>query len=62
MTNIRIEARPDGTVALVFDPRENHGPSSTGKTLIVATSHGAARLEGQPDETLRFNLTVYRKA
>lgn len=57
MTNVKVETRPDGLVALIFDPNESHGPSSTGKTTIVATTHGAVAV-GE----VKVNLSVFKKA
>lgn len=57
MTNVKVETRPDGLVALIFDPNESHGPSSTGKTTIVATTHGAVAI-GE----VKVNLSVFKKA
>lgn len=56
MTNVIIETRPDGKVCLIFDPAESHGASSTGKTTIVATTHGAVAV-GE----VKVNLSVFKK-
>lgn len=60
MTNVTIETRPDGMIALIFDPKADHGPSSTGKTRTVATTHGAVACPGMPE--VKIGLNVYRKS
>lgn len=40
MQNVEVEVRPDGKVAIVFDPKVRLGPSASGKTLMVSSSSG----------------------
>ncbi len=46
----------NGKVYLEIDPKVDLGPSKSGKTLLVATSNGQARI-GDMD----LNLNLYRK-
>lgn len=42
-----IEAQVDGDVlTLTIDLSKTHGPSKSGKTTIVATTHGNIEVEG----------------
>jgi hypothetical protein len=56
MLNItqRIE---NGKLILEIDLSQDHGPSSTGRSNIVASTKGW----GQPEPGISFNLTVVRK-
>ena len=58
-TNVRIER--DGDEVLIFiNVTEDHGPSSTGKTRIVANTHGFITIPGV--DGLKLNVTAVRKA
>jgi hypothetical protein len=50
----------DGVLTIRINVRENEvdvRPSASGKTMVVATTGGAARVDGSP---LKLNMTVYR--
>ena len=56
MHNLTVERRPDGTIALVFDPRAVAiGPSKSGKTVHIAASDGAIVL----DSDTKFKVQCY---
>ena len=44
MTNIKTEIKGDQLIIRV-DLKEDHGPSKSGKTIIIATSHGFNNIE-----------------
>ena len=47
------------TVKMVVDETKvDVQPSGSGKTLVIATSGGAVKVNGTP---LKFNFTLYRK-
>lgn len=59
MQNVEVEVRPDGKVAIVFDPKVRLGPSASGKTVIVATSGGNQKIATPAGEvTVGFNAYV----
>lgn len=58
--NVRTEVA-NGEVLIRINIRENEvdvQPSASGKTMVIATTGGAMRLNGTP---LKLNLTLYRK-
>lgn len=59
MKNISMTVK-DGKMTLVVDLKKDFGPSSSGKTLIVASSEGNQNV---PDHKgVRFGLNVYKYA
>jgi hypothetical protein len=56
MRNVRFEVRNDILIINV-DLNERVGPSSTGKSDLVATTEGNRRLKGYPN--MFFGLHVY---
>jgi hypothetical protein len=57
MRNVSIRTKGN-KVAFIVDKTKDFGPSTTGKTHIVASS-GGSRFVGDGD--LRFSLAVFRK-
>lgn len=55
-----LEVRQEGTKLVIEvetdEAKVDVAPSSSGKTLVIATTGGAKRVDG-----LSVNLTVYRK-
>lgn len=50
----------DGNILTIqVDVTKDYGPSSSGKTNIVATTEGGQSVEGLED--VKVNLTVYKK-
>lgn len=47
------------TLTITVDLDQNLGPSSTGKTDIIATTHGAVPVPGHA--TAKLNLSIYTK-
>jgi hypothetical protein len=58
MNNVKYEVRDDILIINV-DLRETHGPSNSGKTDLVASTHGNLKLPTHPH--IRFGLNVFRK-
>ena len=60
MKNIRLEIDGDDLV-IRLDLRQDHGPSRSGKTLVVGTTSGSipVLLPGAPPG-LTANVTIYR--
>lgn len=59
-TNVRLVVSPDGkTLTIEIDLTKEFGPSSTGKTIIVASSQGNADIPGKPG--FRLGLNLFRK-
>ncbi len=57
MENIAIDVKAK-KMTVTVDLSKNFGPSSTGKTIIVANSHGFQPINGSDE---RLNLTVTRR-
>jgi len=57
MDNIAVDVKAK-KLTITVDLAKNFGPSTTGKTLIVANSHGFQPL---PDVPEKINLTVCRR-
>jgi hypothetical protein len=46
-------------LTIVVDLMGDFGPSSSGKTVIVASTNGPAEIEGHP--SIKLGLNVYKK-
>jgi hypothetical protein len=54
-----VEVRVEGNVLTIkVDLSKDYGPSSSGKTIIVASTEGNVSI---PDREEKFGLNVYRK-
>ena len=54
-----VEMSVDGNIlAIKVDLSKEHGPSSSGKTIIVASTEGNVSI---PDREEKLGLNVYRK-
>jgi hypothetical protein len=60
MTNVEYKVDAQGILTIRVDLRVRHGRSSSGKTTIVASTNGNARLGGAY-EGIAFGLNVYTK-
>lgn len=60
MLNITQEIKGDKLI-LTVDLSQRHGPSSSGKTTIVASTQGNAKVGGKFGD-VAFGLNVYSKA
>ena len=58
-TNVKGEIK-DGELILRIKLNERHGPSSSGKTTIVASTHGAEDVIAD-NALVRVNVNVYTK-
>ena len=58
MKNIEVQVQ-DHILTLKVDLTKTHGPSSSGKTIIVASSEGNQSVPEHPD--IKFGLNVYKK-
>jgi len=59
MTNVKITTEGDKLI-LVVDLSETHGKSKSGKTEVVATTHGFV-WEAHDSEIIGISLNVNRK-
>jgi len=59
MTNVKTEVSKDGILTITVDLKEEHGPSASGKTIIVATSSGNQSVQHAGQE-IKFGLNVYK--
>ena len=57
--NISVEVK-DGKAIITIDLAKDFGPSSSGKSIIIASSEGNAEIPGAPG--IRLGLNIYRKA
>lgn len=56
-----ISAKVEGkTLTLVVDLSKELGPSSSGKTIIIASTQGNAPLPPNGPKEIRFGLNVYK--
>jgi len=55
-----VETKLNGSIlTITVDLSKRLGPSSTGKTTIIGTTGGSAKVPGQPE--VSFGLNVYTK-
>ena len=54
-TNVDVKVEGDDLIIRI-NLKEEHGPSHTGKTIIIASTHGAIKLPGGES----VNLNVYK--
>ena len=55
-----VEMKVDGNILTIkVDLSKEFGPSSSGKTIIIASSEGNVAIEGR--EEVKVGLNVYRK-
>lgn len=58
MKNCTVKVEKNKLI-LTVDLTQEHGASSSGKTIIVGTSAGNAEVPGHPD--IKFGLNVFKK-
>ncbi len=59
MTNVTTKI--SGTIlTITVDLSQRNGPSASGKTIMIASTHGASKL-GAPAAEVSVNLNVYTK-
>lgn len=56
MKNVEVKVE-NGKAIITVDLSKSYGPSSTGKSIIVASTEGNQRLEGK----IMMGLNVYKK-
>ena len=55
-----VEMKVDGSILTIkVDLSKEFGPSSSGKTIIIASTEGNVAIEGR--EEVKVGLNVYRK-
>lgn len=60
MTNVKTSVKGN-VLTITIDLSERHGPSASGKTIMIASTQGNQKLE-PPHEGISFGLNVYTKA
>lgn len=56
---LNVQTKREGDIlTITVDLSQDHGPSKSGKTIIVASSQGNAKVEGSED--IKMGLNVYR--
>jgi len=58
MKNVEMKVE-GGTLTIKVDLTEEHGPSSSGKTIIIASTEGNIAIDGH--EEIKIGLNVYKK-
>jgi hypothetical protein len=59
---LNVKTQVQGTIlTITVDLSERHGPSSSGKTIIIASTQGNQKV-GDPSANISFGLNVYTKA
>jgi hypothetical protein len=56
MKNVDVKVNKGGLMTITVDTTKSFGPSSSGKTTIIATTGGAQDFDG-----VKVGLNVYRK-
>lgn len=59
MENVNVAVK-DNVLTIKVDLSKDQGPSKSGKTRVIASSHGNVPVEGHND--CRLGLNVYRYA
>lgn len=59
MTNVKTEVSKDGILTITVNLNEEHGPSASGKTIIVSTSSGNQSVQHAGQE-FKLGLNVYK--
>jgi hypothetical protein len=59
MVNVDAKLDGNGKLVIVVDLDQEHGPSTSGKTIIIASTQGNQKVPGH--ENMSFGLNVYRK-
>jgi hypothetical protein len=55
-----VEMKVEGNIlAIKVDLTQSFGPSSSGKTIIIASTEGNIAIEGQDD--IKIGLNVYKR-
>lgn len=60
MKNVDYEVQGD-KLTIQIDLGEEFGPSRTGKTIIIASTEGNAKIEREGESPIFLGLNVYRK-
>lgn len=60
MKNVEMKVEGD-RLTIVVDLSKEFGPSSSGKTIIVASSEGNQAIEDYKDGSYKIGLNIYRK-
>lgn len=62
MKNVEMKVdKKAKTLTIIVDLSEDHGPSSSGKTTIIASSEGNQKIPGFEAENMMIGLNVYKK-
>ena len=59
MKNVDMQIK-DGKLLITVDLSKQFGPSSSGKSIIIASTEGNASIPGR--EEIKIGLNVYQKA
>lgn len=59
MKNVDMQVK-DGKLIITVDLAKQFGPSSTGRSIIIASTEGNVSVPGQPD--VKVGLNIYKKA
>jgi hypothetical protein len=60
MKNVKVTVQGN-LLTITVDLSQNQGPSSSGKTNIIATSEGNVSVPGREDVKLGLNIYTHRK-
>jgi hypothetical protein len=61
-TNIEVSTEGDGTILVIrIDLTETQGPSSSGKTILIATTHGLKQVNVATRPMFYLGLTLSQK-
>jgi len=58
MLNATLNVSPDQILTITVDLKQDHGPSKSGKTIIIASTQGNKAVQ---DTGATIGLNIYRK-
>jgi hypothetical protein len=61
-TNLEVSYLPDGRIAVILDPKVRGNRSASGKTVIVASSHGNQTVSDGNGGVVTLGINAYIKA
>jgi hypothetical protein len=60
-TNVEVEVDADGIATIVIDLNARNGASSTGKTIIVGSTHGGQKFRDARGNVVNLSVNAYSK-
>lgn len=61
-TNVEVSVGEDGIATIAIDLNDRNGPSSSGKTVIVGSTHGGQKFKDKEGNVVSLSINAYTKA